>query len=84
LKRYVSSSSSKGSGGNLYNRHASMMPLNPTFIVSSKRLEVFYHEENKWIDKLNGWVCEDLQVENADRYEYAYEIRNMVLSSTKK
>ncbi|KAL6939716.1 hypothetical protein ACO0RG_003561 [Hanseniaspora osmophila] len=88
LKRYVSTSSANGnarasSTGKMYS--TSRPQFNPTFVISSMKLEVFYHEENKWLDKLGGWINQDLEHADSDtRFEYAYEIRNMVLSSTKK
>lgn len=71
--------------------------LNTTFHLSSKTLEKFYHEENRWNRKLASWfIPQDETIIGADeetimdestisgkRKSYMYEIRNMVINSTK-
>ncbi|KAH3902850.1 Bfa1p SCDLUD_000443 [Saccharomycodes ludwigii] len=53
------------------------------FTINSKKLELFYHEENIWSDSLKCWVNNDDALSFAVSREQAYEIRKMVLSSTK-
>ena len=71
--------------------------LNSTFHLSSRALEKFYHEENRWCKKLAPWfIPQDETIISVDeetimdestvsskRKSYMYEIRNMVINSTK-
>ncbi|CAI1517666.1 hypothetical protein SEUBUCD646_0J02430 [Saccharomyces eubayanus] len=72
------------------------LALNTTFHLSSKTLEKFYHEENRWNRKLASWfIPQDETITGVDeetmdestiggkRKSYMYEIRNMVINSTK-
>lgn len=71
--------------------------VNSTFHLSSRALEKFYHEENRWCKKLAPWfIPQDETIISVDeetimdestvsskRKSYMYEIRNMVINSTK-
>ncbi|CAI4043892.1 Bfa1p SKDI_10G2550 [Saccharomyces kudriavzevii IFO 1802] len=72
------------------------LELDPTFNLDSRTLERFYHEENRWSRKLAPWFIprdEAISVDeetimdestiNGKRKSYMYEIRNMVINSTK-
>lgn len=61
------------------------------FIISSKQIEKFYREENKWNKKVGSWFINSNNdpkiVENKSypymNKDYMYEIRNMVISSSR-
>lgn len=64
----------------------------PTFQITSKQLERFYREENKWSRKVGRWFIlgsttsdnngtEQPPLSSIKDRGYMYEIRNMVLSS---
>lgn len=65
----------------------------PTYQITSKQLEKFYHEENKWSRKVGGWFIlgdKSRDTGSADQSHtslndksYMYEIRNMVISSAR-
>ncbi|AQZ12727.1 BFA1 (YJR053W) [Zygosaccharomyces parabailii] len=65
----------------------------PQFYLNSKQLERFWHEENKWNRKVGAWFLmgdSDAQPEELtelneinDTRSFMYEIRNMVLNSTR-
>ncbi|CAI4572567.1 BBL_G0029920.mRNA.1.CDS.1 [Saccharomyces cerevisiae] len=71
--------------------------ISSTFHLSSRALEKFYHEENRWCKKLASWFIPrdetiisvdeetimDESTVNSKRKSYMYEIRNMVINSTK-
>lgn len=72
---------------------------NSTFSISSKLLEYFYHEDNRWNKKVGGWFIlnnsnnnntndntqsfNNVSVTSHDSKDYMYEIRKMVLNSTR-
>lgn len=65
----------------------------PQFHLNSKQIERFWHEENKWNRKVGAWfIMGDSDAESNDLTEiseikdtrsFMYEIRNMVLNSTR-
>ncbi|CCF58093.1 hypothetical protein KAFR_0D04450 [Kazachstania africana CBS 2517] len=66
----------------------------PAFFVNSRQLEHFYHEENKWNKKVGAWfilgnqgeeddLSKNITITNHDHKEFMYEIRKMVLNSTR-
>ncbi|CDO91887.1 unnamed protein product [Kluyveromyces dobzhanskii CBS 2104] len=65
----------------------------PTYHITSKQLEKFYHEENKWSRKIGSWFIlgdksrdtgsADQSHTNLNDRSYMYEIRNMVISSAR-
>lgn len=66
--------------------------LNIKYVINSHTLEKFYHEENKWHKKVGGWFIPGGQSQPAkgnvsltskDNKDYMYEIRKMVLNSTR-
>ncbi|QLG74143.1 hypothetical protein HG535_0G00280 [Zygotorulaspora mrakii] len=75
------------------NRDAEPNSINSTFQLNSKLLEKFCHEENRWNRKVSGWFIigdkdpEKITLKERDKAHkhnnYMYEIRNMVISSTR-
>ncbi|CCE66023.1 hypothetical protein TPHA_0O00530 [Tetrapisispora phaffii CBS 4417] len=78
-----------------YSSHFSSEELS-AFQISSKIIEKFYHEENKWVNEINGWMTLNKNAEsdleshldvtqelNINKNKYMYEIRNMVLNSSR-
>lgn len=62
----------------------------PTFQLSSRLLERFCHEENRWNRKVGGWFLlgnKESGLESRSKSDthksYMFEIRNMVINSTR-
>lgn len=62
----------------------------PAFQLSSRLLEKFCHEENRWNRKVGGWFLlgnKDSESESRNKNEkcqsHMFEIRNMVMNSTR-
>lgn len=75
------------------NRDSESNVTDPAFQLNSKLLEKFCHEENRWNRKVGGWFIlgnkesESRTLEDLDKTQkhrsYMFEIRNMVINSTR-
>lgn len=77
----------------MINRDTDHTAIDPAFQLNSKLLEKFCHEENRWNRKVGGWFIlgnkesesHDLKdVDKAKKHKsFMFEIRNMVINSTR-
>ena len=79
-------------------RHSSNNNIAQKYIIDSFTLEKFYHEENRWNKIVGSWfvaginepdILNKLDIHttnsiNQDRNNFMYEIRNMVMNSTRQ
>lgn len=85
-------------GKNLPRSNRQLSEVETKYIVDSHDLEKFYHEENKWRKLVGGWFVigadessfinanpfqKNVSLTSKDNKDFMYEIRKMVLNSTR-